>query len=272
MTTKILFLLILLISAVATAKPRIITSITPLSSIVAMLVQDQAEVSSVITSNLCPHHYHLKPSDLGRMQDAELIIYINEQFDSFIAKFLNNHPKASIKISDFKSLKLINNQYSTNWHFWLDLENVRVVLEELAPALVKQFPQIADQIAENLGKSLKQIADLTAIKAKDLADLPRIILLSDSLEYFFVEHLKLDKLYQTDHKSLKYISILDKLLAASKDAYLVLSTDQDQKLYQKFNRTIIHLDSENWPASSDNINHLFYQQYLKMIKQVAQRQ
>lgn len=270
MKIKIFIIFILFTNFTALAKAKIVTSITPLASIVAMLVKDDADVSSIVTSNICPHHYHLKISDLDKIKKADIVIYIDDQFDNFVPKLVNTNNSNIIKISRFKSLQIIDNNGHPNWHFWLDLSNVQILLEELSLKLAGYFPEKRAKIYHNLSKAKERIGDLAAMKIKILANLPRLILLSDSLEYFFIDNKsELYKLYQPNHKSLKYLAKLQQLIKEPNNKCLILSKDQDGKFYQKFNCPIIQLDSENWQTSKEKMVDLFYHQYLKMIKQVA---
>ncbi|MDR0329287.1 MAG: zinc ABC transporter substrate-binding protein [Rickettsia sp.] len=249
-------------------KISIVTSITPLAAIIAMLVKDQAEIVAIANNDDCPHHYNLKPSDLKKVKDADIVFYIDEQFDGFAGKLMNGHRNV-IKISNFTGLKIISNDSYSNWHIWLDLDNVKVVLEQLSKILVGRFPKISSDIYQNLDKAKKQIERLTKIKNEKLGPLTDVILLSDSLEYFFDNSRKsVAKLYNSDQKSLKYISNLEHLLAMSNSKCLLLSLDQDVRIYKNFKAEIVEVESENWRITDIN-DDLYYNQYLKIINQVA---
>ena len=268
---KIAILFIILLSSTTFAEMSkgskfIVTSITPLASIIAMLVTDQVEIVSIANDNSCPHHYHLKPSDLTKVQDANMVFYIDEQFDGFAGKLMKSHNKNVIKISNFTGLKIIND----NWHIWLILDNVIIILEQLSVILAEQFPDISVSIYQNLEWSKQQIQELAKIKETKLLSLTDAILLSDSLEYFFnAGQYNITKLYNYNQKSLKYINNLEKLLSKSSSKCLILSLDQDTQIYKKFNATIVAVDSENWQIDQITSNS-FYSKYLKIINQVTQ--
>jgi zinc transport system substrate-binding protein len=247
------------------SKIKIVTSITPLASIIAMLLNDNAEIVAIANNNNCPHHYNLKPSDLQKVKDADLVLYIDDDFDSFASKLMNNHSKNVIKISDLAKIKFISN----NRHIWLDLERVKIMLEQLSTILARQFPNLDSEIYQNLATSEKQIDNLIETKEKLLAPLKDVILLSDSLEYLFDEQkYKVQKLYSGNQKSLKYIQNLEKLLDRSASKCLVLGTEEDFKIYKNFKANIVKVESENW-AVDQITSSLFFDQYLKIINQIA---
>lgn len=250
-------------------KIQIVTTITPLSAIIAMLVKDQAKIQSIASSNGCPHHYHLKPSDLQKVQNADIIFYIDPEFDGFISKLINGGSKHVIQISSLPGLNIIKNNSYNNWHIWLDLDNVIILLEQLSKILVEQFPTIKIAVEQNLEAAKKQIAILAQIKQQQLSRLQDVILLTDSCEYFFNNNqYRVTKLYNSNQKSLKYINELEQLLTTSYNKCLILSLEQNPLIYQNLKAIIVAVDSENWQVDKIN-DDLFYTQYLKMINQVT---
>lgn len=265
----IIMILLSQVSFANVGRIKIVTSITPLASIIAMLVKEQAEIVAIANNNDCPHHYNLRPSDLKKVKDADIVFYIDEQFDGFAGKLMNGHSKNVIKISNFNGLKIISSDSYSNWHIWLDLDNVKILLEQLSQILVGRFPEISSAVYQNFEEAKKQIDDLAKIKHQRLASLTDVILLSDSLEYFFDNSQKrVAKLYSSDQKSLKYISNLEHLLAMSHSKCLLLSLDQDVALYKNFKVEVVAIESENWQVTNIN-SDLFYNQYLKIINQMS---
>lgn len=260
----ITLLYFLFFSFTSYAKPKIVTSITPIASIAEMLVKDKAEIESLAVSNGCPHHYNLKPSDLAKVKNANIAIYIDEEFDEFADKLINNHANTIIKISDIKDLKIIKD----NWHIWLDLDNVKVLLQEFTKIFSEKFPELQQDISNNLELAMKELQDLQEAKNNEFANIKDVILLSDSSEYFFVDtNIRTTKLYSDSQKSLRYFSKLDSLIKESNNKCLVLSTEQNPNLYNKLNVKTVILNSENWDIK--NIDSRSYRnQYLQMINQV----
>ncbi|XVN42749.1 MAG: zinc ABC transporter substrate-binding protein [Candidatus Rickettsia vulgarisii] len=151
----------------------------------------------------CPHHYHnLKPSDLQKVQDADIVLYINEEFDGFVSKLMSQNNKNIVRVSDFPRLNLIKDNHYNNWHIWLDLYNVQIILERMSNILIEQFPDLSIYVKQNLQESKKQIDRLIEIKNQQLSSLQDVILLTDSLEYFFDDKCNVAKLYSPNQKVL----------------------------------------------------------------------
>ena len=51
-------------------KVNIITSISPLAAITAMIGQDKVEITTLANQSQCPHHYFLKPEQFLQLKKA----------------------------------------------------------------------------------------------------------------------------------------------------------------------------------------------------------
>ncbi|MGI4776162.1 MAG: metal ABC transporter solute-binding protein, Zn/Mn family [Janthinobacterium lividum] len=266
------FLIFLFLPAYCFASAKVVTSISPIASIVAMLLDEQIEVISLANSNGCPHHHTVKLSDLSDIKTADINIYIDKDFDYFAAKLMNINARKIIKLSDFQELKIIFNNGKPNWHLWLDLGNVEILLKKLSILFIDQFPESKQSIIKRLENSLIKISDLSRIKDNTLSDLSQILLFSDSLEYFFAYNNNVIKSDYSSNKNLNYINQFQYILNENPFLKcLVFSTDQDTKFYNKYNKKIIQLESENWHSSKD-LSNLYFTQYVKMIQLVKRCQ
>lgn len=263
-----LFLIVLVFNTQIYAKPKVAVSITPIASLAAMLLGDDAEISIIAASNSCPHHFHPTPGNLKQVKEADIGIFIDEGFDGFASKLMKSNSADIIKIGDIQALNITKDDKGPNWHIWLDLSNVQTILISLSNAFSNQFPATKQTIAINLEKSLQQIIELTKLKKQKLSEVGKIVLLSDSLEYFFTDNLNTIKLYEPEHKSLKFLSELDnKVSGHSKISCLVLSTDQNIEFYRKYKLPTVRIESENWIAEN-NLRNLYFTKYSQMIHQL----
>lgn len=237
--------------------PKIVTSTTPIASIVAGIIGDAAEVVAVNDgSSGCPHHYHLKPSDKDKTTNAKILIYIDDNFDGFAAKLFQNSTGKIVKISDMKSINFIGADGKRNWHFWLDLNNILALQAEISELLIAEFPDKKDSILENKTKADKKIQKLISLKSEGLQNLSQLALMSDSLEHFATNiDAPTIRLYQKPNASLKGLTQLDQALSVKMQQCIVLDSEQDPKLFAKYNKKIVTLESENWSLHQVHHNH-----------------
>jgi zinc transport system substrate-binding protein len=169
----------------------VITSIKPLHSLVANLVDGTKITSDVLVDgNASPHDFALKPKQVEAINNAKLVFYIDEHFEGFLDKALENAPKnvAKFSIIDNTKIKLLEVRKSANWephqhhehesheehnheghnhekhgeneahdnkgsydlHVWLSVKNASIISDFLAGEIIKKFPDEKAAITKNL--------------------------------------------------------------------------------------------------------------------------
>lgn len=273
----ILVLVFAFVANTASAKPNILVSITPIGSLTAMLVQDKANVIVINGSAGCPHEHSIKPSDKLLIEKADMVIYVDENFDNLTSSIMKNYQGKKVKISDFTSINFKGTEGIINWHFWLDLENVKTLEQNLAVVIAQHFPEIKEDVEQNLSEVLKDIQKLEKLKQNKLTNLAPMVLLNDSLEHFF-KSLKVDytKNFHTHNNSLKNIKKLNSIFESNSVKCLVLDTEQNPESYEKYGKLIIQLDSENWGildessgVTNRSLRALFVDKYTEMIDKLS---
>lgn len=251
--------------------PKIVTSITPIASIIAMITEDAAKIVAIDASSGCPHHYHMKPSDKNKVTEAKMMVYIDDHFDGFAGRLFEGFSGKIVKISDIKSVNLMGNHGKINWHFWLDLNNVLALQEEVSNVLLAEFPYLKHRVLLKKKESREKISILAGLKEEALKSVGELVVLSDSLEHFFTgANVKITKLYQKSNSSLNDFEKLKNTLNVESDLCIVLDSTQDPEIYKKFNKKIVQLESENWVLedSMHGDSELFYNKYTNMINQL----
>jgi zinc transport system substrate-binding protein len=270
MKNKILLLIMIaFINMKAYGLERISVSVSPIASIVGMVVGDSAEISVINASGGCPHHYQMKLSDKEKLDDAKILIYIDDGFDCYAGRLASNFKGKIVKISQLSSIDFLDSEGQVNWHFWLDLDNVLVLLNELANVIKIEIPSLSNVIDSNLNRSVEKIKSLKRFKAHILAHLEDAAILSDSLGHFTKDMSgSIIQLYQRDNSSLKSFDNLENSLNSENIRCIVIDNLQNPGVYEKYNKKIIQLDSENWLIENTtlDIQNLFCDQYIKMIE------
>ena len=112
---NLIFVLTLLIfstsSISASEKISIITSVKPLHSIVDAISTNSDQVELLVTTNQSPHDYQLKPSQLKAMQNANIIFYFDDNFETFMSSAFDILPPKVRKSSIIEKANLNLLQY-----------------------------------------------------------------------------------------------------------------------------------------------------------------
>lgn len=261
---KLQLLVIFLLSTSVYASPiKVVTSITPLASIVAMIAGDKAEISSIIVNTGCPHHYTMKPSDIKQSKNADLFVYVDDKFDVFAAKLLPNISGKILHIGDLKDLKIQN----SNWHLWLLPHNAVIIMRAVATMLCEISPENQELFKRNLALNISKMHELEQRRNRILRDVHHPILLSDSVEYLFVDSSsRVQKFYQHyEYLSLKAVSNLS-ALAQEHDVCFIVDNHHITQYRKLFDQAIaiVGISAESWNIS-DSLNDLYYKEYDKIL-------
>ena len=95
--TIIILLFISNTSVFASETKGVITTIQPINALVNAVIGNTGGSTSLIPSDVSPHEFKLKPSDVKNLQDGNIIFYISSHLESSITKVFKNLPK-NIKI------------------------------------------------------------------------------------------------------------------------------------------------------------------------------
>lgn len=66
--------------------PTVVATIKPLQLISAAITEGVTETELLLPPSASPHDYHLKPSDVRRINNADLIIWVGPELESFVEK------------------------------------------------------------------------------------------------------------------------------------------------------------------------------------------
>ncbi|CAC9610287.1 Zinc ABC transporter, substrate-binding protein ZnuA [uncultured Gammaproteobacteria bacterium] len=177
MTFRSLLMAILLFATNTLATPNIVVSIKPIHSIVSSLTQGITEPKLLLTANQSPEHAYLKPSQLSLLNQADLTIFIHPIFESGLKKAMDNlSANRKFIIGNIENIFLIHNkedeehegeeqehsehQEATNYHLWLDVNNMQIFAKKLIEKLIKIDPNNQSNYTTNLNKFNKDLNKL----------------------------------------------------------------------------------------------------------------
>jgi len=178
----------------------VVASIKPIHSLVAGVMDGVGTPKLIVSGNGSPHDYHLKPSDARSLQNADVIFWIGDEFETFLTAPLKNiNKKASIVAFETLNGVLLeekeeadhndhddhdhdehekhddhadHNHGDTDLHLWLNPQNAEKMVHAIAETLEKIDPANAHAYhknAEALEKRLYELgekieADITNVK------------------------------------------------------------------------------------------------------------
>ncbi|TRO22363.1 zinc ABC transporter substrate-binding protein ZnuA [Ectopseudomonas mendocina] len=164
--------------ASAQAEVRVLTSIKPLQLIVAAVQDGVGEPEVLLPPGASPHHYALRPSDVRRVRDADLLYWIGPDMEAFLPRVLSSRDKPHMAVQDLPGMTLrhfgesheehdhddhdhahagddLGHDHdhrpgSLDAHLWLAADNAKVIAARMAADLAKLDTANAGRYAANL--------------------------------------------------------------------------------------------------------------------------
>lgn len=210
----------LLFTGTALAAPQVVASTKPVQSLVAAVMGDLGTPDLIVKGAASPHTYSLKPSDAAALESADVVFWTGHGMELFLAEALETlSGKARIvELADAPGIELLpvreggafeahhhdgeeghddhdheteghdheaeghdhDHEGQGDMHFWLDPENAKLMLTEIASVLSEADPENAGTYEAN--------ADAERVRLDELEDELRTTLAPVAAKPFIVFH------------------------------------------------------------------------------------
>ncbi|POF86921.1 zinc ABC transporter substrate-binding protein ZnuA [Pseudomonas putida] len=208
---RFLVLFVALLACSAHADVRVLTSIKPLQQIAAAVQDGVGSPEVLLPPGASPHHYALRPSDVRRVADADLLYWIGPDMESFLPRVLGSRSKQTVAVQSLKGMHLRHfgedshshdeagqdeadhdehdhdhRPGSLDAHLWLSSVNARVIAGQMAADLSKLDPANAAHYQSNLNAfnaRLDALDQRIKTRVAGIADKPYFVF-HEAFDYF----------------------------------------------------------------------------------------
>ena len=188
--SRLLVLLLLSLTALsARAEVRVLTSIKPLQLIAAAVQQGAGSPEVLLPPGASPHHFALRPSDVRRVADVDLLYWVGPDLEGFLPRVLAGRDKPSVAVQELPGMTLRHfgqaesgedehhdehghddhdhdhRPGSLDAHLWLLPANARVIAARMAADLSAADPANAARYRANL-QAFEQRLDALDVRLK----------------------------------------------------------------------------------------------------------
>ena len=188
--------------------PNVVVSIKPIHSIVSALMEGTSRPKLLLESSDSAHTFHLKPSQLSLLSNADLVITIGDSFETGLKKTLGNIKDSSrvivseindLNLYDFRNVDIdkINKDEKDkhtdheehaglDLHLWLDIVNMQKTAQYISEKLIIIDPNNSNVYEANLIKIYSRLNKLKLELQQQLAPVrpEKFAIFSDTLQYF----------------------------------------------------------------------------------------
>lgn len=191
----------IVLSSIAKAEaPRVVASIKPVHALAAAVMNGVAKPYLLVKGGASPHAYSLRPSEARRLAQANLVLWIGDELESFLVKPLASLARKAtvVALHDVKGIVLLKMREGGTWesheheadhdhgkktepkgthdddharedehkhgehdmHLWLDPHNGEAMVRAIAAALVKVDPEHARTYRRNAEATIARLEKL----------------------------------------------------------------------------------------------------------------
>ena len=219
-----LFLSIFSFNSTVSADIKVVTSIKPIHSLATYVMDGVGKPNVIVDGYNSPHGFSLKPSHAKMIENADLIIWVGEDLETFLEKPLDSIAKKATKVElmDLKGIKKLKFREKNIFeghddhghkkdkhddhghkkdkhddhgheghahgehdpHIWLDPMNAKVIIKEITNQLVKLDSANSEKYKANSKEAIADIDALTKSIKKDLNKNSRVVVFHDAYQYF----------------------------------------------------------------------------------------
>ena len=170
----------LLLTTSASAGLRVVTTIQPIHSITASIMQGVGEPELLIPATTSPHHFNLRPSQRRSLEHADLLIWVGEPLEGFMPRIISSLPD-EVSILSLLGPGAGHHEHGhedINPHIWLNPVQTVVISENIRDALIQLDPLHKAQYRQNavaLKQRLLELDNQLAHQLRPYSDRPFIV-------------------------------------------------------------------------------------------------
>lgn len=196
----LLLIPLLLLSLGANAAPRVVVTILPVHSLVAMVMEGVGEPRLLLPASASPHSYALLPSDAQVLTQADLIVWVGPDLEPFLQKPLRTlaSQATTIQLTTLPDLTLLGadpqhvhaghegGDHRHDPHLWLDPANAMAIVEAVQARLAALDPANAGIYRANADRQQQRLRSLDREIRAAVAPVRgmRFLVFHDAYRYF----------------------------------------------------------------------------------------
>ena len=208
--TSTIVSLLLASSGAHAGAPRVTVDIAPVHSLVAQVMDGVGVPELLLQGNASPHSYALRPSQAGSLEKSDIVVFTSGRLTPWLLGPLDSLASGAAQL-ELMSLKgTIHHDFRGDHedhdhdhdhghehdgehgedlldpHGWLDPENAKVWVQELAKALSAADPEHRQTYAENAARAVRELDALSSNLSDQLSGVQSqsYMALHDAFQYF----------------------------------------------------------------------------------------
>ena len=208
MLLKVFFFSSILVATSAVrAELKVVTTIKPLHSLIANVMDGVGEPALIIEGSTSPHSFTLKPSHAKLLEEADIIFWVGESIETFMERPLESIVK-NAEVVEFMEVESINKfkfreesifedhddhsghdhhghaHGEFDAHIWLDPMNAKEMVHEIAHELGDLDPANKNKYEANAQATIQVLDQLVNDIEKGINKDAKFVVFHDAYQYF----------------------------------------------------------------------------------------
>ncbi|WP_318247473.1 metal ABC transporter solute-binding protein, Zn/Mn family [Rossellomorea aquimaris] len=170
------------------------TTIGQIGDAVKNIGGNHVEVHSLMGPGVDPHLYKAKQSDIGKLQDADIIFYSGLHLEGKMLEIFEkmNEEKPTYAIADSIPKEKLRKDAADNTaldpHVWFDIDLWKIALEKVRDGLIEIDPENKEDYLKNTESYFAELDGLKAYAEKEMSTIPEeqrvLVTAHDAFNYF----------------------------------------------------------------------------------------
>lgn len=175
----------------------VLTTVAMIADVARNVAGDCARVSTLLGAGSDPHLYRATASDVTKLRQADLILYVDSALEARLAEVLENLsgriPTVGLARAAFRDDALLSDPEIADEidpHLWMDVSRWARIAPVVAEAIAEQRPACAEVMAENVESYLEQLSALHDWVAEAIASIPegrRLLVTAHDAFYYYAQ-------------------------------------------------------------------------------------
>ncbi len=144
--------------AQSSAKLRVTTSLFPLQEFAQAVGGKRVLVRPLLPPGAEPHTWEPRPSDIGKLSTADILIYVGAEMEPWIQDIVKGTHNPNLSVLEVsRGLNMIQRKGNARKHkspgfdphIWLDFDNAQNIVSGIAKAFIEKDPQGTEYYGKN---------------------------------------------------------------------------------------------------------------------------
>lgn len=162
--------------------PYVLASVLPLYEFAVAVAGEKLAVEFWLPPGASPHHWQPRPSDLRRLERADVLVYIGASLEPWVPDLLRSVKNQKLTVVSFEDLAFLQEEEKaeeTDPHIWLDFSLDLQIIDRLVDTFSRRRPELAPYFSTNAEAYKTKLIELDQLYQQTISSCKHRLLIID---------------------------------------------------------------------------------------------